>query len=355
MEGAMQSEPEVFPRQTQVDQVLDLLDGYVAASALSAAFEFGLFWLLEAGPMTAEDIAKRLDLPLGRCSYWLQYLSKLDFLSRDLGGYALTGKTRSAVIDAYSRESWRLLAQEAHEGIPPFQFFTSHLATPGSLWQVAGLEPPNYFAQMAEDLERARRFTRMLFELHQDLAAEIAKRLDLSNVNRLMDLGGGSGVVSMSLLAEYPQLEVVVIDIPSVCKAGSEIVNEIGLADRIGFHPADFTQDDLPGGFEMILECDVGIYSQVLFEKVRRSLEPGGRYVILDQFAPAPGLAPGSRLTWAVQGSLRDPAYKFREVDDIVTLLETCGYQEVTAHAFPIPSSNASRFTGDFFRIEARV
>jgi SAM-dependent methyltransferase len=354
-EGAIQSEPEVFPRQTQVDQVLDLLDGYITASVLSAAFEFGLFWLLEPGSMTAESIATHLDLPQGRCGYWLQYLCKLGFLSHGPDGYALSEKTYTVVFGAYSQDTWTVLAQEAREGYAPFQVFTSHLGTPGSLWQVAGLEPQDYIAQMAEDLERARRFTRMLSELHQDLAAEIAKRLDLSKVRRLMDLGGGSGVVSITLLVENPQLETVVIDIPNVCKAGSEIADEIGLADRIVFHPADFTQDDLPGGFEMVLECDVGMYSEALFDKIRRSLKPGGRYIIFDQFTSVPGFAPSSRLTWALQGSLRDPAYKYREVDEIVRMLETCGYQEATAHAFPIPNSTASRFTGDFFRIEAKV
>jgi SAM-dependent methyltransferase len=351
----MQSEPEGFTRQTQVDQVLDLLDGYVAASVLSAAFEFGLFWMLEARSMTAEDIAKRLDLPKNRCGYWLQYLWKLGFLSYSAGGYSLTEKTRSAVIGAYSQESWALLAQEAHEGYMLFNYFTSHLGTSGSLWQVAGLKSPNYVEQMAGDLERARRFTRMLFELHQDLATEVAKRLDLSRVQRLMDLGGGSGVISMALLRANTQLEATIVDIHNVCQAGKELADEVGLADRLTFHPADFIQDELPTGFDLVLECDVGMYSEHLFDKVKRSLDPGGRYVILDQFTPDSGLAPSSRLTWAIQGSLRDPDYRFREVDETANILKACGYREVTTRAFPIEDSVATRITDDFFMLEATI
>jgi hypothetical protein len=39
---------------------------------------------------------------------------------------------------------------------------------------------------------RAREFTRMLYEVHQNLANLVAERLDLTGVERLMDLGGNS-------------------------------------------------------------------------------------------------------------------------------------------------------------------
>jgi 16S rRNA G1207 methylase RsmC len=66
---------------------------------------------------------------------------------------------------------------------------------------------------MAQSPERARRFTRMLGEIHRPLAAELAETLDMTGVRRLMDLGGGSGVVSLALLNRHPELTAVVVDI----------------------------------------------------------------------------------------------------------------------------------------------
>jgi len=59
---------------------------------------------------------------------------------------------------------------------------------------------------MKVDPDRAREFTRMLYEVHQYLGNELATLLDLTNVRRLMDVGGGSGVVTMALLQKYPDL-----------------------------------------------------------------------------------------------------------------------------------------------------
>jgi len=105
--------------------------------------------------------------------------------------------------------------------------------------------------------------------------------LDLTGVHQLMDVGGGSGVVSIALLRKYPDLAATVIDIENVCIAGREIAGENSLSERITYHPANFTQDDLPGGFDMIMLCDVGVFGEEFFLRLWKSLNPGGRLVIV--------------------------------------------------------------------------
>lgn len=156
-----------------------------------------------------------------------------------------------------------------------------HITHPDSVWTTQGLERPNYVAKMIENPERAEQFTRMLYELHLPLAEQLANFLDLTGVNRIMDLGGGSGVISHTLLRRYSHLSSVVVDIPNVCVVGREIARETTVRDRITYHAADFLHDDLPIGFDMIIECDIGIYSEELFRKVYNSLNEGGKFVIV--------------------------------------------------------------------------
>jgi cyclopropane fatty-acyl-phospholipid synthase-like methyltransferase len=195
----------------------------------------------------------------------------------------------------------------------------------------------------------------MLYEIHQDLANGIAQQLNLTGVDRIMDLGGGSGVVTIALLKQYPDVEALIVDIPNVSDAGAEIVEAEGLSDRVQFLPADFLHDNLPVDFPLILECDVGVYNEIIFEKVRVSLRPDGRYIILDQFSPSSGLAPQSRLTWAVQGSLRDPDFQYKTADEIAEMLGHSGFSKISVQPFLVSSSMGRRFTDDMFIIEARI
>ncbi len=341
--------------RSDTDEVLGLLDSLQASSALCAALELGLFWCIGQEVQSGKEIAGSLKLPVNRCQYWLQYLCKLGLLVQSTEGFSISVMTQSAIIDSYSQETWALLAKESMEQFPVFQFLSSHFRYRGSLWDVAGTDPPKYVERMNEDPIRARQFTRMLFELHQQFAETIANMLDMSEINRLMDLGGGSGVVSMALLLRNTHLSSIVVDIPNVCRAGRELAVENSIEDRLTFHPADFIHDKLPTGFEMVIECDVGVYTEELFKKVRESLSPGGRYMIIDQFAPAIGVAPYSRISWALQDSIIDPDFSYLTAQEVVSMLEKSGFHSVTTLELPNVDSDPPQFTDDRYIIASYV
>jgi SAM-dependent methyltransferase len=226
---------------------------------------------------------------------------------------------------------------------------------------------------LVEQPERARGFTWMLYELHLPLAERLADHLDLSGVVRMMDLGGGSGVLSLALLRRHPHLTAVVVDIPTVCEAARRLVHELvretgdriarhaagdsvgaqAIPERIAYHPADFLHAPLPGGFDLILECDVGEYGPPLLQKVRSALNPGGRLVIVDQFAPEEGVAPWQPPypQWAFLGSLEDPTSRGRPTaTEILSRLEEAGFGELSCE--PLPAGHGNRWLEGWLVIE---
>jgi len=184
----------------------------------------------------------------------------------------------------------------------------------------------------------------MLYEFHRSLADSLAGALEVTGVNRLMDLGGGSGVMSMALLDRNPHLHSVIVDIENVCKAGYGILAERGVLDQITYFEADLLQDDLPRGFDMVLECDVGIYDEGFFKKIKDSLNPNGRLIIVDQFATIRGTVPSGRyMTWGLLRSLRDPDFSFPLASDVHDLLTKAGFRVAFGDTLP----------GDWLVIEA--
>ena len=312
------------------DEVHDLMEAYISSAALGTALELGLFWLLDKHPLDVEGVAQSLGIPINRCRYWLQLLSSIGLLEGVSNGYAPSSVARNIILETYSQETWAFLAQGAREHLPAVHDLALHIKETGSTWIAQGLTKPEYVSRMTENPERARRFTRMLYEIHLPFAEKLANSFDMDLVDRLMDLGGGSGVVSMALLRRYPQLTAVVVDVANVCTAGREIAIENSMEERITYHPANFLNDELPTGFDMVLECDVGVQSEELFRKLRSTLNPGGRLVIVDLFAPEPGLAPASRLGWALRDSLADEKYMIPTSADIQTQLTQAGFQPLS-------------------------
>ena len=310
------------------EDVYDLLSASTASAALGAAIETGLLWMLAEKPLDGEGVALTLNIPAKRCHYWLQYLSSLSILEETPRGYAPSSQVRTVILDSFSMDSWKHLALDERERSAGVHDLALFISTPGSVWAAQGLtKPRDYVEKMRGSLARARNFTRMLYEIHQNLANELASRLDLTGARRLMDLGGNSGVVSMALLRKSPGLTAVIVDIENVCIAGREIAEENSFSERITYYPAEFDKDTFPTGFDMIIQCDVGIFGVELFRKLWVSLNQGGRLVIVDHFSPAENAVPASRLEWSFLDSLEDPNFSIPTMEKVREQLAEAGFQ----------------------------
>nr|NIV40179.1 methyltransferase [Anaerolineae bacterium] len=247
-------------RPVTTDDMFNLMESWATSAAFNAALELGLFWLLAARPMDTVEIAQALEIPTNRCGYWLQVLSKAGLVEQGSGGYAPSPTARRAIMGAYSQDTWAFLAGEERERFPAVLDLPRHIRDRRSTWAIQGLKPPDYFELLVQSPERARRFTRMLYDVHRSLAEQVAGALDTSGVQRMMDLGGGSGVMSLALLRRNPRLSALIVDIPNVCAVGREIAAENAMEDRVTYLAADYVCDELPSGFDLVLECDSGPY-----------------------------------------------------------------------------------------------
>jgi predicted nicotinamide N-methyase len=295
---------------TTPEDVDNLLNASTASAALGTAIETGLLWMLSDQPMDDMSIAQALNIPARRCRYWLQLLQEIGIVEQSTQGYAPSALAREAFLNVYSEANWRYLAGEERERSAGVHNLALYISEPGSIWKAQGLtQSRDYVEKMRADAGRARAFTRMLYDLHQNLANELAARLEMTGVRRVLDVGGGSGVVSMALVRKYPDLNATVVDIENVCIAGREIAAENLLSDRIEYQPVEFDCGDFPIGFDMILLCDVGIFGEPLFRKLRASLNAGGKLIIIWSFPSAEGVAPRSRIALTFLDSLEDPSF----------------------------------------------
>jgi predicted TPR repeat methyltransferase len=321
-------EADVKPQTTK--DISWMMRGYIPAAALGAAMELGLFWILEDMPQEVREVAELLGIPFRRCYYWLEYLLEMGLLEQDQGEYSPSPTAREAILEARSQETWAFLAGEARERLPGVQNLSFHLGESGSVWEAIGFNPPDYLANLRDDPENARRFTRMLYELHQEEAEQLAELLDLTGVKRLMDIGGGSGVMSLALLRRHPELVAVVVDQANVVAAGHEIAIENGMHQRISFHEANFLEDELPTGFDLIIECDVGIYSRSLFQKILAALNPGGRFVILDYSFETEAADRMDLMSWGFFASLKNLDFKYETADELAGMLDDSGFDTIS-------------------------
>ncbi|MEJ2710872.1 MAG: methyltransferase [Anaerolineales bacterium] len=319
------------------EDILELMNGSIYAAVVGAAMELGLFWLLAEKPLPAAALAQHFNIPLNRCYYWLQILCKLGLLQDGGEGYAASAFTREAILHAQSQDTWAFQAREDRDLALYVQDLALNISKPMPAWQAGDLAPADYFQQLAGDPGYTAHFTRKLYEIHVSLAEQLANLLNLRGVKRLLDLGGGSGVVSFALLCKSEELSSVVVDVESVCQVGRVIAEENKLEKRITYLAADFLKDDLPTGFDLVMLCDVGCFSEILLRRIHAVLNEKGRLVIVDKFAPSRSGVPPSRLLAAFVNSLESPApsVDYITTQVVQTRLQQAGFRDVSTSAVP--------------------
>jgi SAM-dependent methyltransferase len=143
------------------------------------------------------------------------------------------------------------------------------------------------WAKAMEGEEFARSFTAAMDCRGVYLGQKLAQAVNLSGNQRLLDIGGGSGIYACALAARHAHLRAAVMERAPVDTIARAKIAGRGLADRVEVLTGDFFQQPLPTGF------DVHLYSNVLHDwdvpavrmllaKSHATLPPGGRLLIHD-------------------------------------------------------------------------
>lgn len=315
-----------------------LINVHFPSAALTVALERGLFWRFDGRPQSIEALAGSLEMSPKICRNWLRMLASLGLLEKVDGGYVLSDVAQTAIIQSHDAGIWSELAVEERKRWP------RDLALIDRLFATGPIEHPienpsgqlsDYVQDMAEDPKRAYQFTHMLYDLHRPLAEDVARQLDLNGATRLLDIGGGSGVVSLALLSKYPELTATVIDIPNVCAVGRQIADGTPEAGRITYYPANFRQDGFPGRFDLILSCDIMGYDEKLVEKIATNLEVGGRFVIVDRWFEEPQVWSIWHSNHLLRRSLREPDFSMPSIAQLYSRLRSAGLEPISREEIP--------------------
>ncbi len=264
----------------------ELLAGGAKTRLLESFIDFELASLLASeGPLSAEDIAKRLSLHLLRARKWLHLLSLIGLLQRvDTENqsthevYAITPLTQAILGDdgrggAFYRdrvEYWRSVAVLDFNSV------------------LRGLPLPLAVRWPPQTLEAASHLEWWMTITVAGAIQAIEKSVDLDKVAKMLDAGGGDGTMACTFARSHPNLDITVFNLPySAYLARGKITRE-GLADRITVVEGDFlSEKPLPSGFDLVLWSRVFTdwpveVVQKMMEKTRNSLIPGGRIVICE-------------------------------------------------------------------------
>ena len=290
----------------------DDLTGFWRTQAICAAVELGVF---ETLPATAAGLARACGLEPGRARRLLRALAELRLAANGEGVWRATG--RGSFLAA--GHPWTLADAAVEYG----RFFPGIWETlPRALRADDGWRALDIFEEVAADPARVASHHRMLasYALHD--YGPVPDALDLHGDERVIDAGGGLGVLAGLLVDAHPQLRVMVLDRPEVVERATHMPRSDGVTFRAGdlFEPWGVEGDAVILA-RVLHDWDDGPALRIL-RHARQALPSGGRLFAVEMALPGNGSAGGlcDLHLFAASGG------RERTVCEFISLLDRAGF-----------------------------
>lgn len=266
----------------------DLTLSAVRADALRIALEWKLFDLLQR-PASAQEVALQLELDPANTGFWLEALWSMDLLARDERTSALYRNTpvasdylRTEAAD-YCGDAWTFRLRGMRR-------FGSQLGE-----QVRAGQPASQPADMAAIIDNWTGAARLQIAQEQRaVTVDIALRLmtlvpEFVAARRLLDLGGGPGLVAIALVRNNPLLSGEVFDFAQTVAVAADNIRRARLEQRLGVRGGNLASDPIGGGYDVIWCSSVLHFVAdvpATLAKIYTALRPGG--VLISAHAEIP-------------------------------------------------------------------
>jgi hypothetical protein len=229
--------------------------------ALLVADKLGVLESIAAAPGSADELSARLGLNRRALGSVLALLASLSFLVPRHGRYHITDAARHHLLPSsplYWGGVWTAMRQNS----PLYDQLLRALTTADpveAMPQSSGRNESGVDGWATGSLspEAAASMIKYMHS-HSAAAALAVAQSDLfASTQRLLDVGGCSGVFSIALAARYPALSCTIMDLPAVCELTPDYVKERGLEDRIDCYAADMFRDPWPRGYDAVFLSNI--------------------------------------------------------------------------------------------------
>lgn len=256
--------------------IFEITSSVHPAFAFLAGAQLDLFSPLGQGPLTTEQLANILEVNAQKLKPLLYALVTSQFLTLENDRFANTEVANHYLV----RNSPRYMGS-MHELLS--KMWEAELQTSASIR--TGIPQAKHDYKTASRDELAQIF-RGLHPGTIAAAYALLKRYDFSPYHTLLDVGGGSGGLAITIAERHPQIEATIMDLPSVTPIAQEFVDISEASDRIQIVNTDVVQEPIEGSYDVaILRALIQVLGpdqarQALIH-VGEAMNPGGHIYII--------------------------------------------------------------------------
>lgn len=265
-------------------QMTEMMFGYCVSQIIRTVADLNLADHLDAGPLTAQEIADREGSAPATTSRLMRACATFGLVTADEAGrFHGTALLDTLRMDApRSLRALVMAVTNSASWLPWINFGASVRSGHSQAHNALGMD---FFDYLEQNPSLAKEFSAGMSSGTSVWAPELAKLIDTTDVRCAVDVGGANGTLLTLLQTANPDLHGVVFDRPNIARDTQVHIAQNGFADRTEVVGGDFFKSVPPGDLYLLkfILHDWDDESCVkILRSCRQSMEPGGRIAIFE-------------------------------------------------------------------------
>lgn len=280
------SDMPVSPAPEQLRELYQLMGGYRVSQAIYVVARLGIADLLKDSPRTSDDLAGATGAHAPALHRVLRFLAGVGLFSEVAPGrFALTplgAGLRSDVSGSIRPMTLMLLD---YTGWQPWGHLWHSVCTGETAFE--HVHSQGRFDYLAAHPDTGALFNAAMTGNTAWSGTAITDAYDFAGIGRLVDVGGGHGLLLATVLRAHPNMQGVLFDRPEVVAGAGRTLADASVADRCELVGGDFFTDVLPSGDAHILRQIIHDWDDArataILANCRRALGEGGRLLVIER------------------------------------------------------------------------
>lgn len=222
--------------------ITHLLDAVYPSFAMLSGMDLDLFTILHKGPMTVEQLAGAIGVQAVKLRPLLYALVVSGLLTVEDDSFANSAEADHYLVRGKPSYMGGLKELTASN-------WTRVLNTAGTIRKGSPLQEYDYRGTQNELMA----LFRGLYPGAVRDALRIMELYDFTGHSSLLDVGGGSGGLAITMVQANPHLKATILDLPSITPITKQFVEEAGAADRITIISGDAIHNSLNGLYDVVI------------------------------------------------------------------------------------------------------
>lgn len=313
------------------EDVSHIAFGFMASKALFAALHIDVFTQLAGGAKSSKEIAGEAGIPINRVTTLMTALTSVGLVDRNDDGeiYSNSPGAEAFLAKGAKYEFGDYLRYQIDQQMYPLL---------GQLNEVLDgtLDPDSIdsYQHWMADPEQASIYCEAQHAGSLGPGRTLARLVDLSDADTLLDVGGGTGAMSIRLLEAYPKLVSTIIDFPNVAEIGWQFIAKAGMVDRIRYIPSNALTAEWPKQQGAILMSYLfsgipGAEVSLLVDYAFECLAPGGSFMVHDFMVENDRTGPPMAALWQLQHMAFTPEARSVTPGWLRTRLNEAGFVDI--------------------------